>query len=433
MDPEVVGSNPTSANISLLIFHFFSYIFLIYRSPAIADMQQYNPRNTLYHQQSNSPSSNNNKRAKFEHDKPRHCRAPKQNIIFVKSHKTGSSTVSTTLIRYAEENQLKLAMPIFTHIFHEVHPFNHRMVLSIGDMKQFNILTNHARYNRFEMSQVVHRAIYVTIIRNPIHQLESAFSYFGMAQGLGLSENNGLDEFLEKPKYYFNNQQYHMREQSWNGQIFDLGLDHKYHLNDSAVQHKIKQLSKEIDLVMIKEYFDHSMVLLRHLLCWDWMDVVYISKAVRAKQLRYDITNTLTAKIKRWNAADVKLYKHFNRTFWRKIKQYGSNFNRDLKHFQDLNRHISSLCIDTDSNSNYDMREDAHSLRPDAPPFCFNLKQDEVPFIRWIKWHYVCRHMLVPSFIILVFICVSVYSIKHLVFRRGFTKVLPTEQLYKRT
>ncbi|XP_072043640.1 galactosylceramide sulfotransferase-like [Amphiura filiformis] len=341
------------------------------------------------------------------------CLTVNRSVIFVKTHKTGSSTVSTTFIRYADEKHLKIALPIFTHIFHEVKPFHHRMVLSVGDMKEFNVLANHARYNKHEMDQVVDRAIYVTIIRNPVQQFESAFSYFGMAKNLGLpDDDNALDAFLQRPEFYFYNFNYHMRTQSWNGQMFDLGVDHEYHLNDSTVEKKILQLDKEIDLVMLKEYFDHSMVLLRRLLCWDWMDVIYIAKAVRAKRFRHVITNSLANKIQKWNSADVKLYDHFNRTFWRKVQEYGSNFYEDLQYFRELNHNISEICLDKDSDSTYDKRVDARLLKSDAPDFCHNLKREEVPYIRWIKWRYVCHYMLLPSFVILIFICASVYIFK---------------------
>ena len=341
----------------------------------------------------------------------------------MKTHKTGSSTISTTFLRYADEKHLKVALPIFTHIFHEVRPFHHRMVLSVGDMKQFDVLANHARYNRHEMGQVVDRAIYLTVIRNPIQQLESAFSYFGMAKNLGLpDDDDALDLFLQRPEFYFYNYNYHMRMQSWNGQIYDLELDHEYHLNETAVEKKIYELDQEIDLVMLKEYFDHSMVLLRRLLSWDWMDIIYIAKAVRAKRLRHVITNSLAEKISKWNAADMKLYQHFNRTFWRKIDEYGPTFYADLKYFQELNRNISTICIDTTSDSNYDKRVDAHLLKSNAPEFCYNLRREEVPYTRWIKWRYVCHKMLLPSFVMLFFICTFAYVVKYWYCSSGVVK-----------
>ncbi len=399
---------------------FFS--LLLCRSPALIEYgkQSASRRNQFIHLVTHNATKDTadvTKNTSDEDDAAQEamqCLTVNRTVVFVKTHKTGSSTVTTTLLRYADEKHLKIALPIFTHIFHDIRPFHHRMVLSVGDMKQFHVLANHARYNRHEMDQVVNHAVYVTIIRNPVQQFESAFSYFGMAKNIGLPDDDqALETFLKRPEFYFYNFNYHMRPQSWNGQLFDLGLDHEYHGNTSAVQKKIFELDREIDLVMLKEYFDHSMVLLRRTLCWDWMDVIYIAKAIRAKQFRHTITDSLATKIRKWNSADVKLYEHFNRTFWRKVKEYGDTFDADLKYFQELNRNISEMCIDVNSDSTYDQRVDAHLLKSDAPEFCQNLRREDVPYTRRIKWRYVCHHLLLPTFCILILVFTSIYIFRY--------------------
>lgn len=49
--------------------------------------------------------------------------------------------------------------------------------------------------------------------------------------------------------------------------MFDLGLSYRYFQNYTAVKNYINFLNKEFDLVMIMDYFDESLVLLKRLLC----------------------------------------------------------------------------------------------------------------------------------------------------------------------
>ncbi|XP_072043645.1 galactose-3-O-sulfotransferase 2-like [Amphiura filiformis] len=349
------------------------------------------------------------------------CTHPVHKLIFIKTHKTGSSTIATTLARYADEKGLKLATPIWTHIFHEIKSFSHNMVLSFRDMGHFGILTSHARYNRKEMDMVISNPKYITIIRNPVKQLESAYSYYSMAKHIGIQTDGDheLQAFLKQPRYYFDNYNYFMKVQSWNGQIFDLGLEHADHLNQTLVRRKIQQIDAEFDLVMINEYFDESLVLLRKQFCWDWEDIVYISKGVRKTTLRHKITPELAAKIQHWNSADVQLYDHFNRTFWEKIAQYGPNFNKDVLYFKELRGEITSRCLDMNSHSNpaYDKRVENHKLKPNAPNYCKNMISGTMQYVNWLKFMYVFHRLLLPLTLVCL-VCVFMLLLCRR-FRRG--------------
>ena len=95
-----------------------------------------------------------------------------------------------------------------------------------------------------------------------------------------------------------------------------------------------QQLDSEFDLVMIQEYFDESLLLLRKMFCWEMDDIVYLAKAVQSQNLRIKLTDDLRKKISSWNHADVLLYKHFNAPFWRKLEDYGQTLQSDLALFR---------------------------------------------------------------------------------------------------
>ena len=202
------------------------------------------------------------------------------------------------------------------------------------------MITNHARYNRTEMDFIVPNATYMAIIRNPVKHFESAFAYFGYPNRVyRLNPNVSKDEdpiaaFMENPNYYWN-QKWYFWFQLKSGQLFDLGVDH-VDQTGPKVARAIQQLDKEFDLIMIADYFDESLLLLRKHLCLSWSDIVYIPDNFRADKKRRQINETVRKKIEDWNWADMSLYQHFNRTFWQKISNYNADFQRDLQYFRQL-------------------------------------------------------------------------------------------------
>lgn len=70
------------------------------------------------------------------------------------------------------------------------------------------------------------------------------------------------------------------------GQIFDLGLQHKYYNDPLVIKKHIEDLAEKINLVLIMEYFDESLVLLKRELCWDLDDVIYFKLNQRSLEYK---------------------------------------------------------------------------------------------------------------------------------------------------
>ena len=133
-------------------------------------------------------------------------------IVFVKSHKTGSTTLASIFQRFGLVQKLLFALPKSKHIFSTTKLFSRKFVLpkptSLAK-RSFDILTNHAVYNRKEMDAVVPDAKYIAIVRDPVFQFESAFGYFEWANGMGLSNHlNPLETFMKDPLYYYTHKKY---------------------------------------------------------------------------------------------------------------------------------------------------------------------------------------------------------------------------------
>ncbi|XP_077868910.1 galactosylceramide sulfotransferase-like [Saccoglossus kowalevskii] len=277
------------------------------------------------------------------------------NVCFIKTRKTGSTTLSSILNTYGLHRNLSFAL-LKTN-YHSGHLNTIRVTdkspkihflpplrVKPGDWTnyKYNMMTVHVRFNRTAFESFMQPGTkYITILRNPTSQYESAFAYYKLAKVVKkynkyISENEALPEFLRIPKYYwkktreiFGND---IAEYTRNAQISDLGLDHEHHTNITVVNNYISNLNEKLDFVLIMEYFDKSLVLLKNKLCWDWNDVVYLMKNARPPDKKNaKLTLELERQIKDWNYADYLLYQHYNRTFWELVDDYGPTFDNDLE------------------------------------------------------------------------------------------------------
>ncbi|XP_033127062.1 galactosylceramide sulfotransferase-like, partial [Anneissia japonica] len=191
--------------------------------------------------------------------------APVRKIVFAKTHKTAGSTVASIIDRYSFNHHLSAPVNGFVRNISQFVHFNRTSVSAITEL---DVFTRHVRYNHKEFDLAIPGAKHVTILRNPVYQFESAFVFYEVADKLNISKfENPMDMFFQKPHEYIS-QRFYRWETVFNHQLFDLGFDTKLSSSQDAVQFKILQLSNDFDLVMISEYFDESLILLKQLLCW---------------------------------------------------------------------------------------------------------------------------------------------------------------------
>ncbi|XP_028984170.1 galactose-3-O-sulfotransferase 3 [Betta splendens] len=252
--------------------------------------------------------------------KPKHT-----NVAFLKTHKTASTTMQNLLFRFAERNNLTVALPVQAcgHQFcyprsftsHFVHP--HTLPP--------NIITSHMRFSKAELQRLMpNDTIHVTILREPSSMFESLFSYYNQyCQSFKRVPNGSLEAFLAEPwRYYRPDEKDAMYAR--NTLTFDLGGDKDRPATDVAYARAfVAEVERVFSLVMIAEYFDESLVLLRHLLSWDLDDILYVKLNMRTMSSKRSLTPGLPAKIRAWNSLDAHLYDHFNASLWRQLSALG--------------------------------------------------------------------------------------------------------------
>ena len=125
--------------------------------------------------------------------------------------------------------------------------------------------------------------------------------------------------------------------------MFDLGLESKHFQNKNAVERYIKYIEEEYDLVLMNEYYDESLILMKNVLCWDFEDILYLKQRVR--KARAPLNDETKANILSLNQADLGLYNHFNETLWRKISKVGPTFQEDLQIFREMKKTMQKACL----------------------------------------------------------------------------------------
>lgn len=284
------------------------------------------------------------------------CR-PHAHVMFLKTHKTASSTVLNMLYRYGEEHGLRFGLPMGYQFGYPL-PFNaHRVKGYRGPrVADFSIMGNHMRFNKPEVEKVMPAdTFYFSIVRDPVALAESSYAYY-KAVAPAFKKAKGLGDFANDPAKYYDprlRNNHYARNLLW----FDFGMDHNANFSLALARRGEAAVRRAFKLILVSEYFDQSMVLLRHALCWP-LDAV-VSFSLNARQQKSGgggvasswvgkaaaaagvvgmgssssggaghapglaLTDEQRLKLREWNALDWHLYRAFNATFWEEVERFG--------------------------------------------------------------------------------------------------------------
>ncbi|XP_064256859.1 galactose-3-O-sulfotransferase 4 [Passer domesticus] len=268
------------------------------------------------------------------------CR-PRSHVVFLKTHKTGGSSVLNLLSRYGESRRLRFALP-HRYQFGYPAPFRAERVRGFRPGgRKFDIICHHMRFNLSEVQRVMpNDSFYFSIVRDPGAVAESSFSYF-RAAAPAFRNSPSLSAFLASPFRFFRPGQrgnHYARNLQW----FDFGLPEP--ADPGEIPGILSELERVFPLVLLAERFDESLVLLRHRLCWppDAVDAFPhnargSAPRVSAEQLR---------RLRAWNALDWALYSHFNRSFWRQAEAFGlPRLRREAAELRRRRRALAGRCL----------------------------------------------------------------------------------------
>ncbi|KAL8187669.1 UNVERIFIED_CONTAM: hypothetical protein K2H54_053776 [Gekko kuhli] len=273
---------------------------------------------------------------------------PRTHIVFLKVHKSASSTVINILFRFGETHNLTFALPINgLHQLNYPHYFTAAVVepLSPSNDSQFHIMCHHMRFFKPEVAKVMpSKTFYFSILRSPVQLMESSFTYYKGTSAFSKARN--LEEFLNQPSQFYNASATDSHYAK-NLMAFDFGYNHNGNFSAKHIQLMLQAIEAEFDLLLISEYFDESMVLLKETLCWDLDDVTFFPLNSRHNNTKTHLSESTTEKIKNWNKLDWEIYMHFNKTFWEKIDRHigKEHMYSEVRMLQEKREQLAKICL----------------------------------------------------------------------------------------
>jgi len=256
---------------------------------------------------------------------------------------------------------------------------------------------NIGRYNKRQiLPMICNDSFLITVLRDPINHFESVYEYADFSKLIGLWNKTRVPfgTFLEAPRnnvieFVRNSTPYAMElNMLKNGMAFDLGLEQDKFSDEEEIVEFIERINKNVNLVLIAEHFDESLVLMKRLLCWDSEDIIYVKHKVRHSRFRNNITTQQKAIIRSWNKADVLLYEFFNKSLWDKIEQQGEGFFEEVDDFKAKAAQTKTVCFADIADAKGQL-EIPLLLRDSIPielkQICNKLKLREKEYVKLLK------------------------------------------------
>jgi len=359
-----------------------------------------NDNNNKNNNNNNTPQTTSDKSNNNNQNSDNKCK-PQEFVVFLKTHKTGSSTITNILNRYADNNNKTVLVPKDVRNYSFDWPNKFRLSSAAHILfERPNFLANHARYSRKSLSCLFPHdsTFYISVLRHPVSQWESAFQYMSLAYILDIADKpDPLSFFLQHPPSNGNILEIARKNPSLylirNALFYDLGLDYQYFENTTFIRRAIQTLNTDFNLVLIMEHFDESLTLLRRRLCWSIDDVVYfkMNERLNKHKRRVPLTPSQIQKIKVWNKADVALYNFFVEKFWNEVKNEGPGFHDDVVELRKRKAYYSNICIEREAVEKaystkfvrgYKMRT---NLTGETKVFCERMLKNELRYMDYFR------------------------------------------------
>ncbi|XP_066910241.1 galactose-3-O-sulfotransferase 2-like [Clytia hemisphaerica] len=319
----------------------------------------------------------------------RSCKIPATNIAFVKTHYTGSNVITNILNRYGDLNNLNMALPSDGRsTFYWPKRFQWKYIdITLLNGSLPNIVANHARYNNDIMDNILYPgSVYITILRDPASQLETTFNNLNFGSLLEIwNTTSPLKAFIDNPKFYIQRVIKRKRFKDTlnlikNGQFFDLGLSTTDYHRNNVIHQAIQELYDKFTLVLIYEHLDESLILMKRKFCWQLDDIVYLKFHYTNENTwnDHEMSEDLKNKVRKWNQADMKLYRFFNDTLWTQIGYEGKDFWKDFTEFKQLQLNIEKECLSKNKHESKKSKMTKRFLKAFQGDQLFGSGEDEI-------------------------------------------------------
>lgn len=274
---------------------------------------------------------------------------PIEHVFYLKTHKTGSTTMYSILAEYCRSHELLPLLPFAIHI-NQAPPFLKSQVYLDRDVDRYDMVFNHHVYTPHIFKYLHNDTFRFTTLREPFAQTVSSFQYFRregqMPYLKAIGGQDPVATYLTDPMKY---EAKGYRSYTNNRQSMDLGYDISHPFNDTRyIQQFLDLTDKRFHLVLITEYFHQSLILLKRTLHWTTGDILYYIKNARSANSRFENRpNVSMATARRQHAsysqADISLYDFFLKKFKGRMDQE-QDLQGEVTEFESVLDKVHEFC-----------------------------------------------------------------------------------------
>ena len=271
---------------------------------------------------------------------------PKHNLYFLRTHQTGTSSVTNIFYRFGREHDLKFVMNALKLNLNYPGRMNMHYLEEAKPAKGYNILCQYSRYHLMDALRIMpDGTVFTSLLRHPVDQFLSVFHNHGIKEEIRNLQphHNPYEEFFRNPRklsLMASDSVFHLMQ---NSMSFDMGLDPLQFKNDSAVDDLIRRLDREFHFVMILELLDESLVLFKRLMCWDLNHMIHVRLSVN-NEYSTSISPEIREKILDWNSVDKRLYDHFYNKLQGIISEQDEAFHKEVAMLKQINAEFWREC-----------------------------------------------------------------------------------------
>ncbi|RUS83495.1 hypothetical protein EGW08_008745 [Elysia chlorotica] len=381
-----------------------------------------------------SPHTNNNVKVvnkeqcyeSFADGDGRNDKSPEtRQVVFAKVHKAASSTVQNILLRFAMARNLSVLLPRNGPVLSQTSSKmeRSRIVPHIQSKQLYDILCSHVLYEAKEIDKYFPKnAFRVAIIREPMKQTLSALAYYTVKwklrvykDGYKKHQENPKAGFLKHPEDFSGGKQCPpFGSYIGNRMIYDLGLGmnkvREIQKNKTKLVTFLKKLETEFDLILISDYFEQSMVLLKRSLKWSMKDILFIKvnemhlDANSTWRKKPNVTTAEMASFRNCSEMDYALYEHFSAIFLQKIGKEDL-FEEEVTAYRSLLESVRDFCRNPKSGQKLEIPKsewtDGFSVRKCECDLMRKSEDDMVDLARkrqmWLHKQYILSHQQLPT------------------------------------
>ncbi|XP_037785329.1 galactosylceramide sulfotransferase-like [Penaeus monodon] len=192
-------------------------------------------------------------------------------------------------------------------------------------------------------------------MRDPSTSFQSMFSYYNLEDEL----RTPLLRLLDYPRTKMNAFPRYFDRIGRNQVLFDLGVEPEDFDSAGVVEETIRKVEQNFHLVMIAEYMDESLILLKDLLGLKMRDLVTLRQRVRLRPgnaTQEALDPRRSAKLRDWLRGDHRLHQHFTARLLELVAHFGrTRMDKEVAELRALREDTRRRC----GVSEYAMRDDS--------------------------------------------------------------------------